>query len=234
MNTRVHHVTLRDVAKIYTSPATSFTALNGVQLEIARGDFVVIVGPSGSGKSTLLNILSGIDRPTAGEVHIGDTAIHRLSENEMSVWRGRNVGIVFQFFQLLPTLTAEENVCLPMDFSNIWPARERKGRALELLERMGVADQAKKLPETLSGGQRQRVAIARALANDPPLVVADEPTGNLDSHTSDEVLQLFTKLSAGGKTVMMVTHEREASRFASRTITLSDGTIVSSQVAAHA
>ncbi|MFW6201717.1 MAG: ABC transporter ATP-binding protein, partial [Gemmatimonadota bacterium] len=196
-----------------------------VSLEIDAGEFVTVVGRSGSGKSTLLNLVCGIDRPTAGQIHVAGTAVHELTENGMSVWRGRNVGIVFQFFQILPTLTAAENVMLPMDFAGAWPAGERRPRALDLLERVGVADQADKLPETLSGGQRQRVAIARALANDPPLLVADEPTGNLDAGTSESVLELFAALAADGKTLVMVTHERDAARFASRRIELSDGAI---------
>lgn len=219
------HVVLRRATKTYATPAGPFTALRDASLAIERGEFVTVVGPSGSGKSTLLNLLSGIDRPTEGEVHVDRTAVHELTENEMSVWRGRNVGIVFQFFQLLPTLTAAENVMLPMDFADAWPTGERRPRALALLERVGVGDQADKLPETLSGGQRQRVAIARALANDPPLLVADEPTGNLDSGTSDAVLGLFAELSADGKTVVMVTHERDASRFATREVEISDGAI---------
>ena len=219
------HVVLRRATKTYATPAGPFTALRDASLAIEPGEFVTVVGPSGSGKSTLLNLLSGIDRPTEGEVHVDRTAVHELTENEMSVWRGRNVGIVFQFFQLLPTLTAAENVMLPMDFADAWAAGERRPRALDLLERVGVADQADKLPETLSGGQRQRVAIARALANDPPLLVADEPTGNLDSRTSDAVLELFAELSADGKTVVMVTHERDASRFATREVAISDGAI---------
>jgi putative ABC transport system ATP-binding protein len=220
------HIVLRKVDKTYHSGAGPCAALSAVDLTIAPGEFVAVVGESGSGKSTLLNLVAGIDRPTAGEVRVGDTAVHALPESQLSTWRGRTVGVVFQFFQLLPTLTAVENVMLPMDFCGTWPRRERASRARALLERTGVADQADKLPDTLSGGQRQRVAIARALANDPPIVVADEPTGNLDSRTSRAMLELFAGLARDGKTVVMVTHEQAAAHHASRTVTLHDGEIV--------
>jgi len=218
-------ITLRDVTKIYDGTAGSFTALSNIDLTIASGEFVAVVGKSGSGKSTLLNMVTGIDRATTGEVMIANTAVHDLNEEKIAVWRGKTVGVVFQFFQLLPTLTVVENVMLPMDFCNTYPTRQRKTRALELLDRVGVADQANKLPATLSGGQQQRVAIARALANDPPIVVADEPTGNLDSQTSDMVLALFTALVNEGKTVLIVTHERDISARVTRTVTLVDGQI---------
>jgi len=219
-------IALRDVTKTYRTAAGDFTALADVTLAIARREFVAVVGQSGSGKSTLLSLVSGIDRPTRGEIEVGGTAVHALSERAMSAWRGRSVGIVFQFFQLLPTLTALENVILPMDFCNTWPARERSERALGLLERFGVADQAHKLPATLSGGQQQRVAVARALANEPAVVLADEPTGNLDSRTSEEMLEIFAGLVQAGQTVVMVTHERSAQRWASRTVHLADGHVV--------
>ena len=227
-------ISLRDVTKTYPSAAGDFTALADVNLEIAAREFVVVVGQSGSGKSTLLGLLAGIDRPTRGEVVVGGTAVHALSERAMSAWRGRAVGIVFQFFQLLPTLTAAENVMLPMDFCNTWPARERRQRALALLDRFGVADQANKLPSTLSGGQQQRVAVARALANAPAVLLADEPTGNLDSRTSEAMLELLASLVHDGQTVIMVTHERGAQRYATRTVTLADGRVVGSEAAAHA
>ena len=227
-------IILRDVTKTYPSAAGDFTALADVNLEIAAHEFVVVVGQSGSGKSTLLGLLAGIDRPTRGEVIVGDTAVHTLSERAMSAWRGRAVGIVFQFFQLLPTLTAAENVMLPMDFCNTYPSRERRARALALLDRFGVADQADKLPSTLSGGQQQRVAVARALANAPAVLLADEPTGNLDSRTSEAMLELLACLVHDGQTVVMVTHERAAQRYATRTVTLADGRIVASEAAAHA
>jgi putative ABC transport system ATP-binding protein len=179
--------------------------------------------------------MAGIDRPSRGEVIVGDTAVQRLSESAMSVWRGRSVGIVFQFFQLLPTLTAAENVMLPMDFCDRWPSRERRDRARALLESLGVVDQADKLPSRLSGGQQQRVAIARALANDPPLLLADEPTGNLDSRTSEAMLELFGGLVRDGRTLVLVTHATASLRFASRAVTIADGRIVTDVPAvAHA
>jgi putative ABC transport system ATP-binding protein len=226
-------ITLKNVTRTFPGAAGEFTALSDVSLTIDRGEFAVVVGQSGSGKSTLLGLLSGIDRPTRGEVFVGDTAVHALSERAMSSWRGRAVGIVFQFFQLLPTLTAAENIMLPMDFCGTWVARERRDRALALLERLGVADQADKFPPKLSGGQQQRVAIARALANEPALLLADEPTGNLDSRTSDAILELFRSLVSEGQTVVMVTHEQSARRLASQTITLADGRIVANDGSAH-
>jgi putative ABC transport system ATP-binding protein len=227
-------IALRGVTRIYPGAAGPFTALDNVTLSIERGEFAVVVGASGSGKSTLLALLSGIDRPTSGEVIVGGTAVHALKERAISTWRGRAVGIVFQFFQLLPTLTAAENVMLPMDFCGTWLPRERRSRALALLDRLGVADQADKLPHKLSGGQQQRVAIARALANEPAVLLADEPTGNLDSRTSAAILKLFADLVRGGQTVVMVTHEHGALRYASRTVTLADGCIVPSDHAAYA
>jgi putative ABC transport system ATP-binding protein len=218
-------IELREVTRSYPTAAGTFTALADVSLSIGQGEFVVVVGQSGSGKSTLLGMLSGIDRPTRGEVFVAGTALHTLPEKAMSAWRGSAVGIVFQFFQLLPTLTAAENVMLPMDFCDRWPARERRDRAMNLLGRLGVADQADKLPATMSGGQQQRVAVARALANAPKVLLADEPTGNLDSRTSDALLALLADLVRDGQTLVMVTHERSAQQFASRTITLTDGRV---------
>jgi putative ABC transport system ATP-binding protein len=226
-------IALRDVSKTYPGSAGDFTALADVSLTIDPGEFVVVVGQSGSGKSTLLGLLAGIDRPTRGEVVVGGTAVHSLSESAMSRWRGRSVGIVFQFFQLLPTLTVAENVMLPMDFCAAWPVRERRPRALTLLDRLGVADQADKLPATLSGGQQQRVAVARAMANAPAVLLADEPTGNLDSRTSDAMLELFAGLVGEGQTLVMVTHERGAARFASRVVTLADGRVVAAGANRH-
>jgi putative ABC transport system ATP-binding protein len=222
-------IELRQVNKDYDSPAGKFRALQEVTLTIQPGEFVTIVGKSGSGKSTLLNVLTGIDRPTSGAVCVDGVAVHDLSENELAVWRGRNVGVVFQFFQLLPTLTVLENVMLPMDFRNSLPLRDRERRAHELLALVGVADQADKLPTSLSGGQQQRAAIARALANDPPVVVADEPTGNLDSHTSEAIFQLFRDLTQRGKTVIVVTHDRDWAQRGIRSIQLADGVIVAGQ-----
>ncbi|MBI5031219.1 MAG: ABC transporter ATP-binding protein [Chloroflexi bacterium] len=219
-------IELRQVAKTFENAAGTFTALKGVDLQVRSGELVAIVGKSGSGKSTLLNVLSGIDRPTSGEILIGGTAVHTLTEGQIAAWRGRNVGVVFQFFQLLPTLTAIENVILPMDFCNAIPGRERQARAEQLLEMVSVADQADKLPNTLSGGQQQRVAIARALANDPAIILADEPTGNLDSRTADDVFRLFQNLTANGKTVLVVSHERDIARLVNRTVTIADGKIM--------
>lgn len=204
-----------------------FTAVREIDLSIRAGERVAIVGKSGSGKSTLLNLMTGIDRPSAGEIYVGDTAVHTLDEGALATWRGRCVGIVFQFFQLLPTLTVAENVMLPMDFAARYPVRERRSRAQALLERVGISDQADKLPATLSGGQQQRAAIARALANAPAILFADEPTGNLDSRTADAVLSLFADLGRAGTTVVIVTHDREIARSVDRVIALSDGRVES-------
>jgi putative ABC transport system ATP-binding protein len=219
-------IVLRGVTKTYPSAAGRFTALADVSLDIGQGEFVVVVGQSGSGKSTLLGLLAGIDRPSAGEVEIGGTRVDQLSERAMSAWRGRAVGIVFQFFQLLPTLTAAENVMLPMDFAGLLVPRERRSRALDLLDHLGVVDQADKLPVTMSGGQQQRVAVARALANAPALLLADEPTGNLDSQTSGAMLELLAGLARDGQTIVMVTHDADAQRLATRAIHLADGRVV--------
>jgi putative ABC transport system ATP-binding protein len=225
-------ICLKRVRKTYETPAGAFPALNDIDLDIGRGEFVAVIGKSGSGKSTLLNLLGGIDRPSSGSVTIGGTSIADLNENRLAVWRGRNVGFVFQFFQLLPTLTAAENVMLPMDFCRTVPARERRTRALDLLRRVDVVEQADRLPATLSGGQQQRVAIARALANDPPVVLADEPTGNLDSVTSSAVLDLFQKMAVSGTTVVVATHDRDIARVIDRTVELADGVVISASVGA--
>jgi putative ABC transport system ATP-binding protein len=216
-------IDLRDVVKTYETGAGDITVLKDVTLRVQAGEFVSIVGPSGSGKSTLLNMITGIDRPTGGEVFVGGEAVHTLSENQLARWRGRQVGVIFQFFQLLPTLTVLENVMLPMDFCRVYRRRERKDRAMRLLAQVGIADQAHKLPNALSGGQQQRAAIARALANDPPVVVADEPTGNLDTATADEVFALFEELVGRGKTLMVVTHDRQLSGRTERVLHLLDG-----------
>jgi putative ABC transport system ATP-binding protein len=218
-------VLIRGVTKAYHLPAGDFTALYPTDLDIAPGEFVTVVGRSGSGKTTLLNLLAGIDRPSDGELCVAGERVDRLKGSALAGWRGRSIGLVFQFFQLLPTLTAVENVMLPMDFCNTVPTRQRRARALGLLDRVGIADQADKLPSGLSGGQQQRAAIARALANDPPVLLADEPTGNLDSTTSDHVLALFAGLAGDGRTVVMVTHERDVSRHATRQVTLLDGRV---------
>jgi putative ABC transport system ATP-binding protein len=213
------------VTKAYQTGTKTFTALDDISLDICQGEFAAVVGRSGSGKSTLINMITGIDIPTSGEVTVASTPIHKLDQERLAIWRGKNVGIVFQFFQLLPTLTVAENIMLPMDFCNTFPTRERRERALQLLEKVGIAEQTDKFPADLSGGQQQRAAIARALANDPQLLVADEPTGNLDSQTTEAVMQLFAGLAADGKTVVMVTHERDLAHFFTRFITLTDGRI---------
>jgi putative ABC transport system ATP-binding protein len=218
-------ISLNHVSKTYETPAGKFAALQDVDLEIRAGEFVGVVGKSGSGKSTLLNMVAGIDRPSSGSVAVAGTEVHALSENNLAAWRGRNVGFVFQFFQLLPTLTAAENVMLPMDFSKSIPLRERRKRAISLLDRVGVERHADKLPATLSGGEQQRVAIARALANEPPLVLADEPTGNLDSITATEILDLFRDMANRGTTVVIATHEADIARVIDRKIEISDGKI---------
>jgi len=218
-------ISLNHVSKTYETPAAKFAALKNIDLEIRPGEFVGIVGKSGSGKSTLLNLVAGIDRPTAGSVAVAGTEIHALSENKLATWRGRSVGFVFQFFQLLPTLTAAENVMLPMDFSKTIPLRERRKRAVALLDRVAVSSHADKLPATLSGGEQQRVAIARALANEPPLVLADEPTGNLDSVTAADILDLFRDMANRGTTVVIATHEAGIARVIDRKIEISDGSV---------
>jgi putative ABC transport system ATP-binding protein len=218
-------IKLQGLTKTYHTPAGEFPALRNIDLEIGPGEFVAIAGKSGSGKSTLLNMLGGIDRPSAGSVEVGGQAIHQLDENRLARWRGRNVGFVFQFFQLLPTLTIAENVMLPMDFCRTFPVRERRKRALALLEQVGVTPHADKLPSALSGGEQQRAAIARALANDPPVVLADEPTGNLDSVTAAAVLGLFQGMARSGKTVVIATHERDVAGLVDRRIVVADGVL---------
>lgn len=219
-------ITLQHITKKYTTPAGDFTALRDINLEIGAGEFVAVVGKSGSGKSTLLNMMGGIDSVTSGAVIVNGAAVQTLTQHQLALWRGHTVGFVFQFFQLLPTLTVAENVMLPMDFSGQFPAGERRKRALDLLARVGVAEQADKLPATLSGGQQQRVAIARALANEPPVILADEPTGNLDSATAGEVLDLFRQLARQGATVVIATHERDILGI-DRTVEMADGMAVS-------
>jgi putative ABC transport system ATP-binding protein len=220
-------IELRKVGKSYAMPAGALPALQEIDLEIGRGEFAAIVGKSGSGKSTLLNLIGGIDRPSQGEVRVAGVSVHDASENALARWRGKTVGVVFQFFQLLPTLTTVENVILPMDFCDARPPRERRPHALELLDLVGIAEQADKLPSALSGGQQQRAAIARALANDPLVVLADEPTGNLDSVTARSVLDLFRKLTGRGTTVVIATHERDISGLIDRSVELNDGRVVS-------
>jgi len=218
-------ITLNQISKTFQTPAGTFSALKEINLEINRGEFVGLIGKSGSGKSTLLNMIGGIDRPSSGSVAVGSTKIQELPENKLALWRGKTVGFVFQFFQLLPTLTAAENVMLPMDFCKTFPVRERRERAMTLLERVGVSAQADKLPATLSGGEQQRVAIARALANEPSVVLADEPTGNLDSTTAASIFDLFREMATAGTTVVIATHEADIARVIDRTVEISDGAL---------
>ena len=224
-------ITLNDIAKTYKTDAGDFFALKNIKLQIGNGEFVGVIGKSGSGKSTLINMITGIDRPSKGEVYVTGTPIHTLSEGQVAQWRGRNLGIVFQFFQLLPMLTVLENVMLPMDFCKMYRPHQRRERALSVLDLVDVAEHANKLPGQLSGGEQQRVAIARALANDPPIVMADEPTGNLDSKTSERVFQLFEELVASGKTIIMVTHDGDQARRVKRTIVIADGEIIEEYLA---
>ena len=221
-------IEIEHLVKDYETGAGSVRVLNDVSLTVNAGEFVAVVGPNGSGKSTLINMLTGIDRPTNGKVIVAGTRVDTMSENAMARWRGRNVGVIFQFFQLLPTLTVLENVMIPMDFCNAYPVRERKDRALHLLDQVGLADQARKLPSAVSGGQQQRAAIARALANDPPLLVGDEPTGNLDSKTADQIFAMFGELTRQGKTLVMVTHDRELAKRIPRVVRVADGRVVNS------
>jgi putative ABC transport system ATP-binding protein len=226
MPTRVPVGRLLDVVKAYPMGHRQYVALRGVNLTLYAGEFTAIVGPSGSGKSTILNMVTGIDRPTSGQVLMAGRPLHMMTENELAQWRGANVGIVFQFFQLLPTLTALENVMLPMDFLNTYGGRRRE-RSLELLSRVGLRQRAHHLPSELSGGEQQRVAIARSLANDPPIIIADEPTGNLDTTTGEHVMALLEELSTQGKSVVFVTHDRSLAARAHRVIHVQDGNIVS-------
>jgi putative ABC transport system ATP-binding protein len=218
-------IELAGVEKVYRTGKVEYRALRGVDLTIDSGDMVAIVGPSGSGKSTVMNMITGIDRPSAGTVTVDGRRIDEMSEEELAIWRGRRVGVVFQFFQLLPTLTALENAMLPLDFSRRVPKRDRAALALHNLELVGLADKADSLPSEMSGGQQQRVAIARALAADPPLLIGDEPTGNLDTRTAAEMFELLERLNAEGSTVLYVTHDRELAAKAHRTVTIRDGVV---------
>lgn len=224
-------VDLREVDKFYQSPAGDYHALKSVDLQINAGEFVSIIGKSGSGKSTLLNMITGIDRPTTGEVYVHGSAIHDMNENQLAGWRGENLGIIFQFFQLLPALSLKQNVILPMDLAGKYRSRERRERAEHLLEIVGLEEHMHKLPSMVSGGQQQRAAMARALANDPPILIADEPTGNLDSKTAATLFDLFNRLVADGKTVIIVTHDSSLARHAHRTALIADGEIVNEYIA---
>jgi putative ABC transport system ATP-binding protein len=218
-------VQIKDVVKTFPVGGGEITVLKGLSFDVKPGEFISIVGPSGNGKSTLLNMITGIDRPTSGEVIVTGREVHKMSENQLAAWRGQHVGIIFQFFQMLPALTLLQNVMLPMDFAKKYTPHERKERALHLLETVDLADQAHKLPGNVSGGQQQRAAIARALANDPELLVADEPTGNLDTRTANDMFDMFVQLVKQGKTLVMVTHDKELSRRVPRVVEIIDGRI---------
>jgi len=218
-------VQVKNVVKSFWVGGGEITILKGISFDVKKGEFVSIVGPSGNGKSTLLNMITGIDRPTDGQVVVTGREITKMSENQLAAWRGEYVGIIFQFFQMLPALSLLQNVILPMDFANKYSARERRDRAMSLLETVGLADQAHKLPSMVSGGQQQRAAIARALSTDPPLLVADEPTGNLDTRTATDIFDLFGELVTQGKTMVMVTHDKELARRVPRIVEIVDGRI---------
>jgi len=218
-------IELRDLHKAYRTPAGQFPALKGINLQVKQGEFLAVVGKSGAGKTTLVNLISTIDRPTSGEIFIHGSALHTMKDNQKDRWRGKNLGIVFQFFQLLPNLSLVENITITMDFLNSYPIFERRERALQLLELVGIAEHANKTPAKISGGQQQRVAIARAMANDPAILLADEPTGNLDSRTAAEIFDIFAALADQEKTVIVVTHDKEIASWSSRVVELHDGQI---------
>ncbi len=218
-------IELRNVDKVYTTGKVRYQALKGINLTISNGGVTAIVGPSGSGKSTILNMITGIDRPTVGEVIVDGTRIDTMTENELARWRGKNVGIIFQFFQLIPTLTALENAMLPMDLAHKGPPSERKRTAIKNLTMVGLSDKLNNLPSELSGGEQQRVAIARALACDPKIIIGDEPTGNLDSKTEASMFDLLKKLNDQGKTIIYVTHSKDLAARAARRITIRDGMV---------
>ena len=227
-------IELRSVVKVYNSLAGSVTALNGIDLQIIQGEFLVVTGKSGSGKTTLVNMLTGLDRSTSGEIWINGEPLHQFGPEKAAKLRGKTMGVVFQSFELLPTLTVLQNVMLPMDFAWRYPRWEQRKRALSLLEQVDIADHAKKLPTALSGGQQQRLSIARAMANDPAILVADEPTGSLDSTTANAVIDIFEGLAQEGRTVFLVTHDKDIAKRGSRVITLSDGEIIGAKENVHA
>jgi ABC-type lipoprotein export system ATPase subunit len=224
-------IQMQDVVKTFVNTAGEFTALRGIDLALQEGEFTTLIGKSGSGKSTLLNMLTGIDHPTSGQVIVDGLDIYSMTESQRSLWRGRNLGIVFQFFQLLPMLNLLENVMLPMDYVGMYEIDQRPKKALEILEMVGLKDQAQMLPRAVSRGQQQSAAIARALATDAPILVADEPTGNLDSRSAQVIIDLFEELSKRGKTILMVTHDPSMTERASRTVFISDGELVNETIA---
>jgi putative ABC transport system ATP-binding protein len=219
-------INVKELYKSFNTDSGEIRVLKNINISIAKGELVGIFGKSGSGKSTLINMLTGIDRPTQGEIWISDSPVHKYGESEMALWRGKNIGLVFQFFQLLPMLTVLENVIMPMDFCNKYQRAERRARAMELLKKLEIEEQAHKYPNAISGGQQQRAAIARALANDPEVIIADEPTGNLDSRTSSIIFEIFRKQAEDGKTVIIVTHDDSLKSKFSRCLTMSDGELV--------
>lgn len=225
-------IRMRGISKTFHTTAGDVDVLTGVDVDVLPGQFVSIVGRSGSGKSTLVNMITGIDRPSTGTVEVGRVPIHQMSESKMAVWRGMNLGIVFQFFQLLPMLTLVENVMLPMDFCNIYSPASREERARALLRRVGLEQFADQLPGAVAGGQQQCAAVARALANDPPILIADEPTGNLDSHTAEQVMQIFEELAAQKKTILIVTHDRTLAQRTERRLVISDGMLINEALSA--
>ncbi|NJN98055.1 MAG: ABC transporter ATP-binding protein [Anaerolineales bacterium] len=229
LNSQTPIIQVNNVVKNFMVGGNEVTILKGISFEVKQGEFVSIVGPSGNGKSTLLNMITGIDRPSSGEITVTGQAVHRMSENQLAAWRGQNVGIIFQFFQMLPALSLLQNVILPMDFARKYTPKERRERALYLLDLVGMAEQAHKLPSMVSGGQQQRAAIARALANDPALLVGDEPTGNLDARTAAEVFDLFSQLVEEGKTMIMVTHDKELAQRVPRRVEITNGRITNDE-----
>ena len=224
-------IRLRQVVKVYRTAAGDFPALKGLDLDVEAGEFLAITGKSGAGKTTLVNMITGTDALTSGMVEVGGVNIHQLDENRRALWRGRNLGVIYQSFHLLPNLTLLDNILLPMDFCGLYRRRASRERAMDLLRQMEMADHAYKLPSQISGGQQQRVAIARALANDPPLIVADEPTGRLDSVTAEVIFRIFQQLVAQGKTLVMVTHDRTIAGRVSRMLTIQDGEVLNQPAA---
>jgi putative ABC transport system ATP-binding protein len=225
-------IDLRNVVKTYSSLAGSVTALRGVDLQVLPGEFLIVAGKSGSGKTTLVNMITGLDHSTSGEIWVDGAPLHRFSTEKAAKLRGKTMGVVFQSFELLPTLTVLQNVMLPMDFARLYSLREQRQRAMHLLEEVDIAEHARKYPSALSGGQQQRLAIARAMANDPAILVADEPTGSLDSATASAVIDLFADLVRQGRTILLVTHDKDVAKRGTRIITLADGEIIGSERAA--
>jgi ABC-type lipoprotein export system ATPase subunit len=218
-------ILLRSVYKSYKTPAGEIPALREINLSVQNGEFVAVIGKSGAGKSTLVNMITGIDEPDRGEIAIKGVLLHEMNQDQRARWRGRQMGVVFQFFQLMPSIDLIRNVIFPMEFCGIYTGRERWDRSIQLLEQVGLTEHMRKKPAYISGGQQQRVAIARALANDPPILIADEPTGNLDLKTSCEIMDLFSRLSEQGKTILIATHDKAVAERAQRVVEIVDGEI---------